>query len=491
MVITRATVVSWLGLIGLAVLAVLLHGYHFGIEDQTLYLPAIERVIDPSLFPHDAAFFTTETRYMLFDEAMGYAVRWSGVPLDVLVAAVHLTALLLVFGACRRLALACGIEPPALWVGLLLVVVALPVPVAGTRLGLMEQYLHPRGVALGLMMWALVASIEGRAVAIPLVVVAGLVHPLTALWGTLHVACQWRRWRWLQAIGLLGASVTLACNPVSLPPADPANAWRMALSPQRFDVRYPINWPWYEWLGVILPLVLLAYFVYSARVRGNDRMARIGTRLMVSGVVGVVLALAITAVPDRSLPLQPMRELHMIYIAAFLFGGAQLEQKRLLGQWPRRLAVFVPLVLVVLAVQRHFPSSPHIEWPGRPPVNNWARAFVWAREHTPRDALFATDPYYLRRPGPDSHSLRALAERSMLSEALHDLAPAAMSPELGQRWLTEQQALANWGQFTKHDFVGLHRQFGVTWVVVAQPRLAGLVCPFENQDAAVCRVDGE
>jgi hypothetical protein len=488
---TRGAAGPFLAVIALAALAVTLHGYHFGIEDQTLYLPAIERALDPTLFPHDAVFFVTETRFTLFDEAMAYAVRWSGIPLDFLVAGVHFSALVLVLAACRRIAIACGIDRSARWAGLLLIAIALPMPVAGTRLGLMEQYLHPRGLAIALMLWAFVASINGRVIAAPLVVVAGLIHPLTALWGTLHVVFQLRNWRWRHGVWLLCALVTLSCNPLQAPPADTTNYWREALSPQRFDVRYPLNWSWYEWLGVVGPIALLAYFVRSARQNGNDRLATMGARLLASGVAGVVLAIAVTAVPDRRLPLQPMRELHLLYFVTFLLGGAQLERKRLRGRWPRRLGVFVPLVLVVLAVQRHFPSSPHVEWPGRPPDNAWARAFLWSRDHTPKDALFATDPFYLRRPGPDSHSLRALAERSMLSEAYHDLAPAAMSVELGRRWMTEQQALANWGQFTKEDFVTLRRQFGVTWVVVAQPRLATLDCPFENQSAAVCRLGDE
>jgi len=38
----------------LAAFAILLHGYHPGVEDDGVYLPAIKRHLNPQLYPHDA-----------------------------------------------------------------------------------------------------------------------------------------------------------------------------------------------------------------------------------------------------------------------------------------------------------------------------------------------------------------------------------------------------------------------------------------------------
>jgi hypothetical protein len=148
-----------------------------------------------------------------------------------------------------------------------------------------------------------------------------------------------------------------------------------------------------------------------------------------------------------------------------------------------------PLTAAVLMAQRHFPSSPYIEWPGRLPQNSWVEAFEWARQHTTQDALFALDPFYLRRPGSDSHSFRAFAQRSMLAEAVHDLAPAAMSPSLAIRWMEQQRDLAGWSQFGREDFIRLRRTYGVSWVIANQPERQGLDCPYSNDAVAVCRVE--
>lgn len=487
---TRDTAHSWLAVAALAALAVVLHGYHFGIEDQTLYLPAIARHLDPTLFPHDAAFFSTETRFTLFDELMAAAVRWTPLALDVVVFLVYVASLCAVIRACQRLARACFEDAASALAGTLVVVILLPFPVAGTRMGLFEWYLHPRGPAIALMLWALVAAIERRARAGPLVAFAMAIHPLSGFWGAGHVLLQGWPWRWrLGRIAALGMTLlAVACTAPARPADWETEYWRHALEPEYFGIRYPLNWPWYEWVGVVAPLAVLAGIAHAARTRGATTLARVSGRLAVSGILGVAIAVALTASPSRRLPLQPMRELHLVYYVALLFLGCAVERWWLRGRWGLRLVCVAALVAGVLIGQPRFAHSERIEWPGRVPANAWARAFAWARANTPVDALFALDPFYLRREGPDTHSFRALAHRSMLAEAVHDLAPAAMSPALGARWVAESQALAGWPRFTPADFARLREQFGVTWIVVTQPRLPALDCPFENEAAAVCRI---
>ncbi|MEP6914165.1 MAG: hypothetical protein ABJC89_00905 [Acidobacteriota bacterium] len=476
------------GLLMLAGVALLLHGYHFGVEDQTLYLPAIERHLAPALFPHDAVFFLTETRFTWFDELTAGFIRATHLPLDVAVFIIYLAALLAILAACQRLLRTTFADRSAEWAGLLTVVILLPFPVAGTRMALVEWYLHPRGPAMACMLWAFVAGIERRMIALPLIALAAAIHPLTALWGVAHVACQARCWRWRMRLPVAVAAVLPFWTLGHRPPRWETSYWLDALSPSQFDIRYPINWPWYEWVGVVAPLALLAYCAWDSRRRGAARLATVTALLGVSGALGVLVALALTVFPSRRLPFQPMRELHIVYFVTLLSVGAWIEQRLLRGRLHYRLLFFVPLATAVVLAQPSFPSSPHVEWPGRPPSNGWADAFEWSRQHTPVDALFALDPFYLRRTTADTHSFRALAQRSMLAEAVHDLSPAAMSPALGARWMAESKDLAAWQRFTREDFENLKRKYGVSWVVLARPQPPDLVCPYVNESAAVCRL---
>ena len=480
---------DWLLVGALTVAAILLHGYYYGIEDQTLYLPAIAQALDPTLFPHDAVFFQTEARFTLFDETVAALIRVSRLSTESVVFFGYIASLLATLRACQRLARHAFNDRRAEWAGLLALVILLPFPVAGTRIGLIEWYLHPRAPAMACMLWAAVFAMEGNAVSILMVGAAAVFHPLVALWGVAHVAFQARRIKLQYLVPALLVSFMTGCaSSVSRLPRWETAYWRDALTPEYFDIRYPINWPWFEWVGALTPLAVLAVMAWDARRRGAGSLANISGRLFLSGAFGIVLAVALTLSPSRRLPLQPMRELHMVYFVTIVLAGAALEQRFLRTFAFGRTLFFAAITVAVLVGQPRFPSSPRIEWPWRPPGNPWSQAFLWAREHTPVDALFALDPFYMRRTTADTHSFRALAHRSMMAEAVHDLAPAAMSPTLGARWMRESEDLASWRRFTNADFKRLADKYGVGWVVVSQPHLPELTCPYENRDVAVCRV---
>ena len=42
--------------------------------------------------------------------------------------------------------------------------------------------------------------------------------------------------------------------------------------------------------------------------------------------------------------------------------------------------------------------------------------------------------------------------------------------------------------FEREDFMRLREQFGVSWVVLQQPGVSGLVCPYTNAVVTVCRI---
>jgi len=53
----------------IAALAVLVHGYHLGVDDAAIYVPAIKRVADPALYPFGAEFFMSHAHLSLFSGA--------------------------------------------------------------------------------------------------------------------------------------------------------------------------------------------------------------------------------------------------------------------------------------------------------------------------------------------------------------------------------------------------------------------------------------
>jgi hypothetical protein len=141
-----------------------------------------------------------------------------------------------------------------------------------------------------------------------------------------------------------------------------------------------------------------------------------------------------------------------------------------------------------LAQRALFPASAHVEWPGVEPRNPWAQAFRWVQANTPKDALFALDPYHMAVDGEDAIGFRALAQRSRLADAVKDNGAVSMFPPMADEWLRQVDAEKGWKQFQVSDFERLKSESGVTWVVLQQPGVSGLPCPYHNKEVLVCPV---
>jgi len=136
-----------------------------------------------------------------------------------------------------------------------------------------------------------------------------------------------------------------------------------------------------------------------------------------------------------------------------------------------------------------FPASAHIEWPGSRTRNPWVQAFEWARDNTPPDAIFALDPYYMHIAGEDEDGFRGVAQRSMLADWVSDGGVVSMFPPMAEEWLAQVRAHSSWREFRIQDFRGLQTRYGVNWVVLQQPGVPDLQCPYQNQMVEVCRIN--
>ena len=96
--------------------------------------------------------------------------------------------------------------------------------------------------------------------------------------------------------------------------------------------------------------------------------------------------------------------------------------------------------IMFTAARTAYPHSSHLELPGTATPNPWVQAFLWIRDHTPKDALFALDADYINAPGEDAQCFRAIAERSALPDYSKDGGEASIAPELTPAWKQGQAA---------------------------------------------------
>jgi hypothetical protein len=474
----------------LAAASIAVNGYHSGFQDSATYLPAIKHWLNPSLYPWDAIFFLCLTRYSLFVPLVAESSRLSGLSVDAAVFLWHFISIFLVLLACRSLARLIFPEPRAQWGAILLVWGALLLPVAGTALSLTDRYLHPRDLACACIVFALVAAFEKRLAAAPWLLAAAMMHPTMAVYGAFHVAVQaWKLPRKAAAATIL---------PFMVPAA--AFSWFGKRDPAWYGVvlgrqhLYPLqHWHWYEWVGVLAPFLLLEFFRSIARHEGNALAAHVARRAVVAGVLGTLAAVVVTTIPGLIplVPLEPMRILQMVYVLFVLLAGGLIGKYLLQNHQTRWVALILVLAGAFYAADRVVcPASAHIEWPGRAPQNAWLKAFLWIRGNTPKDALFALDPYYMEHRGEDVHGFRGWAERSTLADWTKDRGNVQINADMAFDWYQEFSAIQYWHDFRAEDFTRLKQRFRVDWVVLEQhtPPPAGLDCPYNQDGLLVCSI---
>lgn len=483
---TSPTAQEFLLLLVVTAVSFAVHGYHPYVEDAEIYVPGIKKALNPALYPYNTAFFASHAHLTLFPRLIAFSMRITHLPLDWVLLSWQFGAVFLLLLACWHLGRLCFDEARARWGGVVLVASLLTIPVAGTALYIMDQYLTARALSTPAVLFIVVRTVEKKFWR------AGLwagftasVHPLMVVFGLSYAALvvgmgQVRRGSRLRALS------ALALIPF-FPPI--TEAYQQVLESRSYF--FLLQWEWYEWLGIFAPLVIFWWFGRIARRRGLTLLASLCRASIAFGLVFFLAAVLITipASMARFAELQPMRSLHLLYILLFVFAGGMLGEFVLKNQVWRWLALFVPVAAGMAYAQRQlFPATSQLELPGAAPRNDWVAAFLWVRDNTPNDAYFALDPEHMELPGEDQHGFRAIAERSMLADKIKDSGAVTMFPALAEAWQQQVRAQAGWKSFTAADFRQLHDRFGITWVILNRPGIAALACPYQNRTVVVCRI---
>lgn len=500
----------------LTVLSFLVNGYHPFTEDGGIYLASVRHLVDPALYPHDLPFVTAPTRFSIFGWLVAGLVRASGLPgqtaLPAVALVLHLGSIWATLWAAWLLACRCWKTLEARAGALLLLACWLGLPLAGTSLLLMDPYLTARSFSTPCLLFAIVCTLRATATASDCpgadldrhrrsgmqlwglsIVVATLLHPLMAAYAveaSVILACvraSRGRTRWL-ALGTL--TVGIVCTGAIL------NAFSAPESPQylRVVLSRPYwflgLWKWFELTGIIGPILLLA--LLRRRARPRSEVADLSFAAIAAAMIATTTSLLLVHVKSTHhliARLQPMRELQFVYLVMILALGAWLGRRVLGSTLSHWVAAAIFLAAPLYAASRiATPNSRHIELPGQPPRNAWVQAFLWIRDHTPADALFALPPDYVGLPGEDAQCFRPIAQRSALADYSKDGGEASIAPQLTTAWFQDQAAEADLLTATDQRRRAELLPLGVTWVVLPGTTRTSLPCPYRSSSVAVCRL---
>ena len=182
--------------------------------------------LHPNLFPAGREFFLSHARLTFFPNLTALSLRVTHLPMEVGLFLWHVTSIFLLLLACWELSCLFFSDARARWGGVCLVAALLTIPVAGTALYVMDQYLNPRNLAAFASIFAVVRTLEKKYLrAFLWIVFAGIVHPL--MWVFPFSFCvlllvmdrfegQWKKTSGIALSGLVLPGIPLA--PRSLTP---------------------------------------------------------------------------------------------------------------------------------------------------------------------------------------------------------------------------------------------------------------------------------
>lgn len=475
--------------------ALFVHGYHPYAEDAEIYLPGVEHRLNPHLFPMGREFFEAHAHLTFFPNLIALSVRVTHLPFEVVLFLWHVASVFLLLLACWELASLCFTSARARWGAVGIVAALLTMPVAGTALYIMDQYLNPRNLAAFAAVFAVTRTLESKYLrALLWLCFAAAVHPMMSMYTfsfcALLVGMRWFEGKRAEMRAPVEFSAAAFCvwlqfplNPRATPAYDQAA--------RTHGFHYIQRWAWYEILGLVAPIALFLWFDRIAARKNWKNVQRLCRAFIVYDVVYIIFALIID-LPARFESLarfQPLRCLHLLYIVMLVMIGGLMGEFVLRARTWRWVALFVPLSVGTFVAQRAlFPASAIVEWPGATPKNQWGQAFVWVRENTPVDAVFALDPGYMHVPGEDEIGFRSMAQRSRMADAVKDNGVVSMFPPLAEEWWTQVQAQSPWNDLTLENFKQLKVKYGVGWILTQKNPPAGLECLYQNSVVRVCRL---
>jgi hypothetical protein len=488
--LTRARKIAWLVLATFAV--IFIHGYHPYAEDAAIYLPAIEKQMDPTLFPQGADFFLAHARASVFSGLIAFSASLTHLSLDYVLLLWYALSVALLLTASWRFAELCFDRPRAGLYGALLVAAVMTIPVAGTSLMLADPYLAARSLSTPLFLFALCYVLEDKLLrAGGCLLLASLLHPLMGVYGCALAITVWAvgkaQWR-LLAI-LAGASaVVVGLGAAYMRITGVSENYRTVVLTRSY--LFLAKWAWYEIFGLIAPLGLFAALLWRRRAPEDARLRACAIAALLNGVFFLLIAMAVTRSVDSVglVRFQPLRAFHLIYLLMFLL-PIHYATQRIFSRRANLFYLFlIPVFTGMFIVQEHgFPASPHVEWPWTKWANPWREAFAWIRSNTPKDAIFALDPDYMDRPGEDRLGFRAYAERVSLADRSKDGGVAVLFPGLADAWVKQFTAAATLTRIASEP--GAVETDRTGWMVVQNVSTADLDCPYRNRAVAVCRIN--
>jgi len=551
---------------GLTLFAVLFTGYHFGTFDQVIHIPFLQKFADPALYPNDQ-FLELRTQHYSFFWFFFQPFYRMGV-LEIVMFIIHIIATYLTFWAFWELSQTLFHDSLTAFISV--IVLAVP-HLTFSAFPIIEFSLLNRTFVLPLLLWCLILYLRGHrfwaCFGLGLlynlhVVSVNFVIAMVMLNGALEIVREDLRdyararfnYRPVLALAaqlllfILGATPVLlwkASGPPTLLSTDPA--WFGDVGSFFHHLFFLITTCPPVLLVNLSGFAMLALFGIARRHGLSPEYDRTMTHFVIAILICLLTQIVLAGVYPLTflLQLQITRAGLFGTIFGYLYFVRYLVQRYrenslssfhyywLLGatltltlplatllcwviaqQWPnpqrRQKIVLVAMLVMVVAGGIFFAMREGLWGPGihlYGPQNAWQEAQVWARDNTPRDALFITPPHIW---GLYETEWRVFSQRSTLV-TYADLLEVALVPDYIAEWRTRFDKVAPGARLrfknyffdnqkiTAEAFYTLSgeaiqriaAEYGAAYLVIEKPHSYDFPIVYENQEFVIYQLPGK
>ena len=534
--------------LGVAFMAVLINGYHFGTFDQVFHIPFLLKFISPELYPNDPFLNLRWYHFSLF--WFPFIPLFKAGLLEISMFLVHI---LTVYGTVWMFwALTDTLFNHDL--AGLLVALALIVPHLGfPGFQIIEFSLLNRTFVLPFLLGVILLYLKGKK--IPAFILLGALFNLHVIYA-IFVLCmllfhelltfKWRNW-WRPFLQL--ALFTLASLPVLLWRMDTGNGIDFTLRPEMVDFvasgllftdYYPISKAPYMignllagagtvWafilgyrhssrtpkhlmmrnfalaIGVLLLVGTFASYLLPVTILIQMQILRVGVFMLYIGMIYFAYFIS-KRYEDGALSQQQLLTLCLGYILIpiilipilIYFLVCQLNKSPKPTGWLLPVVIAIPVISMTAAFVQNF-WSPGFHIFG--PKTEWREAQEWAKENTEQDALFITPPQIFWHYTSD---WRVFSQRSTVvtipelmeipfdpsyeqdfKDRLNDIAPGAIDLFDSNYIHTLETTGQAFYTNTTEDFIRLGCTYQADYLVVESDHPYNLEQIYENGDFIV------
>lgn len=492
-------------------LTLIVNSYRYGVSDQRVYIPLIDKILQPELFPNDLLFEQPQEKYSLLLPVIAGFVRVFGLQWAFFVG--YFLTVLVIFLVVYHLAYAITGTKGAACLAVLVLVISQNI--AGTQTATIEKYFVLRTISLPFALGCVYFFIEKKYIRASISAgLAFLIHPITAV-APITILFSYITFNiisigWAKVIKIFGAFILIA-SPLLLTVIffKSGSGGGSLLSSMSSDwlnilqVRHPYIFPskWHElpkrvftWMGFIKFIVLfvlavmvkyaLIYKTKQDSIKFDEKDRRILYSFLISlSFLGISYLFGDVYPLPLIIQFQVARGLYLVYFISVIYAIGvfwTIYQKLPLPKW----FIHAVIITVLIATNSEYLLPPgsllkRIDFPGLIPAEPWMELQYWVEKNTPTNALFLVPP--------QEAGFRVYAKRGIVGD-LKDGGPGLYSEEYAKKWQARMNDLKDYDSFNEAKFSELADKYGASYIVTQKDHSLKLEKIYENNQWALYKI---